>query len=222
MVDSSPVDFPEIGSLQVRPAPFWDAGIAHEVLSCYDLTKCPVNPGLVVDVGAHIGTFSRRAMVKWPSARVIAIEPSADNFQLLTANCPGAFLRYNKAVGLHGSDRCSYEPSYIKENTGGGGVVWGDSGDIRTVLLSDIIGEHGVIDVLKSDCEGGEWLWLEDLAQHELLGHVQYIVGELHHPEWQKEIIRYLARTHEFLKLEAVPNDDTGTLAYFTAVRKAL
>jgi FkbM family methyltransferase len=43
-----------------------------------------------VDIGAHIGGFSKRVKSNWPNARVIAIEPGPDNADLYRRNLDGS------------------------------------------------------------------------------------------------------------------------------------
>lgn len=223
MVTTSPHKFPDIGTLHVRPDPAWDVGIVEEVLKVYNLDAYRGrDPQLIVDVGAHIGSFSRLAHHRWHDARLLAVEPCADNYELTTRNLaeiPNSMV-FHAAIGVSRDDRVDWEASAEDpNNTGGGGVVAHRDGTVRTVLLSDIIHLFGEIDVLKTDCEGGEWLWMADLLEEGLFDQVNLIVGEAHHPNWKYQVESYLRRTHE-VTCEPVPNDDTKTLGYFTAVRK--
>ena len=222
MVDTVTEEFETIGNLQVRPLPHWDAGIVHEVLRCYDIDSYKGRkPELIVDIGSHIGSFSRLAASKHPDAKIISVEPSADNYyitQLNLSELPLATPIYG-AISNEADKKFTWHASYVPENTGGGGVQHNEDGDIPSILLSDIIKEHGQIDILKSDCEGGEWAWLEDLARNGQMGKVTHIVGEAHAPDWASKLSHYLASTHD-LQMTPAPNDATMTLGYFTASLK--
>ena len=222
MVDTVTEEFETIGSLQVRPLPNWDAGIVHEVLRCYDLDSYKGRkPEFIVDIGSHIGSFSRLAASRYPDAKIISVEPSADNYhitQLNLAELPLATPILG-AISTDRDQRFVWQASYDPWNSGGGGVRIDKDGDVPSILLSDIIKEHGQIDILKSDCEGGEWAWLEDLARNGQIGKVTHIVGEAHAPDWASKLSHYLASTHD-LQMAPVPNDATAQLGYFTAMLK--
>ena len=47
------------------------------------------DPALIVDGGANIGTATLYFALKYPSAKIIAIEPELENFKLLARNCAG-------------------------------------------------------------------------------------------------------------------------------------
>jgi hypothetical protein len=48
----------------------------------------PAEDHVIIDVGAHIGTFSLRAGSMVPKGKVYAIEPCEDSFTLLRINVP--------------------------------------------------------------------------------------------------------------------------------------
>jgi FkbM family methyltransferase len=47
-------------------------------------------PALIVDCGANIGASALYFAERFPQSRVLAVEPQADNFQLLSRNCAAA------------------------------------------------------------------------------------------------------------------------------------
>ena len=67
----------------------WDIGICNEVVTsdCYHVQALrDIDIRTVVDVGAHIGSFSVLAASLWPSAKIVAFEPDNENFALLREN----------------------------------------------------------------------------------------------------------------------------------------
>lgn len=194
----------------------------EEVLSgAYDIQRAPSSCRLIVDLGAHIGTFSRLASSRFRAASIVAIEPCWENFEILKTNLKKA----PQAIAVHAAigDPCSrytWKRSCVPDNTGGGGVEPDPSGDVRGIRLSDIIRVHGPIDLLKSDCEGAEWLWLLDLQSTNLLSQVNVIVGEIHGKDWSDRLHLHLKSTHDIVMCEPVSAEVAETQGYFTAVRK--
>lgn len=148
---------------------------------------------IVVDIGAHIGSFAALWHKKNPLARIVCVEACPENIEVLTANV-GDF-----ATVLHAA--CSYEPgelallNSVKANgtaTGGSVVIpsgsidtpcqhfhWKDSRALAKVTLESIMEMLGVdhIDVLKLDCEGSEFSILENTPSLDRIG---IMFGEYH------------------------------------------
>lgn len=141
----------------------------------YELRKTdPREPThVIVDIGANIGVFSCFAYLAFPKARIFAYEPNPEAFALLERN-----------VGKCGV--VSYEAAVAKED----GVALFDTGSAITlgtlsesgncevrVLSTKHLADGENIDLLKMDCEGGEW---EILADRNLLQRTSTIVMEYH------------------------------------------
>jgi FkbM family methyltransferase len=148
---------------------------------------------IVVDVGAHIGTFARKWREKNPLARIICVEACPENIEALRANV-GEFATIMQAA-------CTYEKrpmallnavtASLGISTGGSCVVpqeearecWDpqyhpDERPLRMITLHEIMEEFGLerIDVLKLDCEGSEFSILENAP----LEKIEFIVCESH------------------------------------------
>lgn len=52
----------------------------------YDSPNLPARAGTIVDLGANIGLASLFLAARYPAARILAVEPDADNFTLLATN----------------------------------------------------------------------------------------------------------------------------------------
>jgi FkbM family methyltransferase len=167
-----------------------DADIADEVLvkDQYRLSGLSGLPlGVVVDVGAHIGCFSRAALVLHSATRIEAYEPDADNFAWLTKNLRTA-LREKRA-------RC-HQAAVSGHAAKGGLHRSGTNSGAHRAVLSQTLGEdlpieiRGInetldsipeerIGVVKLDCEGSEYSILAT-ARSEQLSRIDLILMELH------------------------------------------
>lgn len=136
------------------------------------LDKVDFSSGLVIDVGAHIGTFSILAAGKRPVAekdksKIIAIEPEKNNFEVLQKNIEDNGLNeevelVNKAVTGKKKDKITLKYYGNDKNTGGVGIdSKGKSFEVETVTLDEIIDNREVA-FLKMDCEGAEYEILEN------------------------------------------------------------
>src|SRR5262245_54732496 len=70
-----------------------DYAICHEVqsLDCYrvrQLAGSGFAPQIVVDIGAHIGSFTALAAKYFPDARIYSFEPLRGHYELLVWNTP--------------------------------------------------------------------------------------------------------------------------------------
>jgi len=127
----------------------------------------PITKGsIVVDVGAHIGSFS---LIAAKSAdRVLAFEPEPSNCEMLKKNVELNDLKNVKIFEMAVSGSSGYQELYAFENgsTGTHFLCKEDSTDlphrmkkkVPTISLEDIIKREGLsqIDFLKLDCEGAE------------------------------------------------------------------
>ena len=177
--------------LVVRPHT-WDAGIAREVQRAYapdviDYTQVR----RVVDVGAHIGTWSAWVRHQAPEALIVAVEPDADNFALLRENLDGQAILHQAAVTYQPGDlvmvRCTgntgghtLSPAgQVPRREGEPGFTTAEPYTGARVTLETLLDGQGDWDVLKLDCEGGEWDILAH-AQPATLQRFTWIVGEYH------------------------------------------
>ena len=152
---------------------------------------------IVVDIGAHIGTFARLWHRKNPQARIICVEACPENLNALRANVAGF------AEVVHAA--CSYETGELMllnavrpdcESTGGsvvvprserettplrqeGYVYWDDFRELPKVTLEELMSRFGFdhINILKLDCEGSEY---SVLGKTTSLDRIRIIVGEYH------------------------------------------
>lgn len=169
---------------------------------CYKLGIIPTTiqeAKVVVDIGAHIGTFAKRIHEANPSAKIVCVEACPENLEALKANV-GSF-----ATIVHAA--CTYEDgelgllNAVRPNctsTGGSivkpieqvgdlaeGEYWPDRRPVPKVTLEQLGERYGFsqIDLLKLDCEGSEMSILANCD----LSRVRFVVGEYHqHNQWEE------------------------------------
>jgi FkbM family methyltransferase len=167
--------------------------LEFEVISDY-LKRVDASKVVIFDAGAFIGISSRYFCELDPSIKVIALEPSPKNFEMLEMNTRDLKnLRLeNKAITSHGLDVNIYDRktgpwghSVIKSNEG---EEFSQIATAKSIGISNLIKKHeGSIKILKLDIEGGEL----DLLNHaqSWINEVDLIVAELH-PQFSEEIPR--------------------------------
>jgi FkbM family methyltransferase len=153
---------------------------------------------IVIDVGAHIGSFAQAVLARG-CENVTGIEPDGANFEIaadyLRPHVESGRLRLVRGAAWR-SDRNSdelrfdgYQP-FPKSfagmqgilNTGNGSVIWGSGEPVAKIAFDEIVdratnhGEHRVR-LLKLDCEGAEW---PILLTSQRLGLIDEICGEFH------------------------------------------
>jgi len=139
----------------------------------YKLKKLNIQDGLIIDIGANIGTFAIPAS---RYGKVLAYEPDPNNFQILKMNIAlnnANVEAFNVAVGKKGEDCIENASGHSRlgGNGGSGGAL------VKVIEFNDIPFEY--CDLLKMDCEGGEYDVIK-YANNEKLNKVARIVGELH------------------------------------------
>jgi FkbM family methyltransferase len=173
------------------------------------LASATSNVWQIVDIGAHIGTFTMLAGKLFPHAWVWAFEPNLAYYPYLLMNAPHNSSPINLAIiGFYGQklDREFY-PGNADE------VLWRAraGGAISVSALRSMCPR---IDLLKIDCEQSE---VEILREMEALGMVKdipVIVGEWHYSTAREEVSRILSPTHH------LDLNDVGEWNQFYATRK--
>jgi FkbM family methyltransferase len=156
-------------------------------------------PGdIVIDIGAHIGSFAQ-AVLSRGCRNVYGIEADGANFEIAAAYlrpyidkghlqlARGAVWRSDRNTdqlrfdGYHPFPK-SFTGMEGTLNTGNGSVVWGSGEPVAKLAFDEIVdrvtnhGEHRVR-LLKLDCEGAEW---PVLLTSQRLALIDEICGEFH------------------------------------------
>lgn len=123
----------------------------------------PAPDHIILDVGAHIGTFSLLAASKVPQGRVFAVEASAETFDLLRINVALNRLDNVEAVHVALSDRPGEARLYHDPRGNWGHSLFAEGGGSSEVVpvttLAVFMKERGIerIDFAKFNCEGAEY-----------------------------------------------------------------
>lgn len=147
----------------------------------------PAQYGLIVDAGGYIGTAAIMLAQAFPTARVVTLEPSRENFAILQQNIVGFpnIIAVNKALGT-----VTGTTSLVNCRTG----EWGYSTvqnpahcrsplplhDVDVTTLPELLEEYQAegIDLLKLDIEGAEYELLNQSAQW--IDKTRVVIAELH------------------------------------------
>lgn len=139
---------------------------------------------VVIDIGAHIGSFSYACLTRG-AGKIYAYEAFSENYDLAMKNLSqfgDKAIVSNNAVWRSdmGPQELTFTKSFEEWNTGGGNV-WTGAGEIKiqTISLDTILYTiDNPIRMLKLDCEGSEFPILLTGGRH--LHKVNTIVGEFH------------------------------------------
>jgi FkbM family methyltransferase len=161
-----------------------------------------VDQPTIVDIGGYIGDFALYAAKRLNARRVISCEPSPRNFALLSRNIVNN--RYqdrietvNKAV-TDGNpvmmDVDAPDREQVRVSAYGSGATQRTS--IPGISLARLVEDHGLndIDLLKIDCEGGEYDILSSTPT-ETFARIKNIVFECHEIEGFEAKLTAVKRT---------------------------
>ncbi len=169
----------------------------------------------IVDIGAHVGSFTVWAALRSPKAQLLAVEPNPETFELLARNIRGNGLddrvrAVNSALGAEegiGSlELITHSLGTRLARTGSGQVR------VRVQTMPGLLAEAGMehVDVLKIDCEGMEYAVLEAMGP-EGLRPIQVLACEYHpQPQHEVEELDALLRSAGFTVQR--PNSQLGVL----------
>ncbi|MCW3115313.1 MAG: FkbM family methyltransferase [Segetibacter sp.] len=146
----------------------------------YDI-KVPMDPKIIMDLGANVGFASVYFADRFPGAKIIALEPDKENFELAGRNVKpyknvqlinGAV--WNKPEEIHVVDKGYGEGAFMIEAGKGADVV-----QAYTIKQLMEIMKTDFIDVLKIDIEGSEKEIFE-YGFEDWLPHTKIILVETH------------------------------------------
>jgi FkbM family methyltransferase len=142
---------------------------------------------LIIDIGAHIGSFSYLCWLRG-ARNIVAFEADSANAAYAQANLANTSVRLQPLAVWRSDlrDALLYHSGYpdmqpdgpdpVGVNTGGGHVMALSGTQTATIALDDVIGDQQV-SILKLDCEGSEYPILLTSSK---LKQVKTIVGEYH------------------------------------------
>lgn len=197
-----------------------DACILYEnsILGVYEDYIPNLKPNdWVIDVGAHIGSFSIHLARRFPKLRIVSIEPHPINFELLTNNIginnlTSTIQPLHAAVGKRNGRASLYEDF---GNTAGGSIHNTSSNTIRyktkLTTLANLFTTYHIprCEVLKLDCEGAEYEILRSTPSG-VLKWIQTIIMEINEENRVADLTRYL--TEQGFSVTMIPNAITHPL----------
>jgi FkbM family methyltransferase len=220
----------DVEQVEVGGVPLWvratphgrecDMAIASAVLEDDEYVLRPLRDDghplrWVMDIGGHLGSFTRAVKRWWPEARVLAAEPDPDSaalFRKNTEGLAGVFLVEAALLGRGDVSEVSFRQGGRANRDGNAAASrvvdivrpLGDEACWPTALVPamsvlDLLAQHGnpVIDLLKLDCEGAEGEILLALRDAGCLDRVRWIRGEWHFPDNAVMVAEALRGTHE-------------------------
>ncbi len=196
-------------------------------------------PSLVLDIGAHIGTFTVLAKLFWPDTPVIAFEPNPASFELLRENADiwmdatlvDAGVSYGERPDLVYVDSIKSTGSgfLIERDKAQEAIGWKDGADhmgysvteewMRTVTLEEYAtGDYPNGVFMKLDAELAEVNILNGMSA-ELASKIIRIVGEYHcEGGWGEFLERVDARKFPRLTFHSLAEDLMQPIGLFHAI----
>jgi len=144
--------------------------VAFEEILCdreYDL-PLSAPPGTIVDAGANVGASVLWFRARFPSAKIIALEPDPSTFRKLEVTLADVVDVHVVEAALAAATGTAH--LFQAERTWASRLVSAPTSStvtVRALSLSDLMDEYGLesIDLLKLDIEGMEWEVLPDAVR---------------------------------------------------------
>ena len=152
--------------------------------------QLPSNPSLIIDGGANIGLSTAFYAHRFPRCKVIAVEPSEANLQVLRINT-AAFSNVQVLKGGLWSSSGTLRivnPEGTSLGYRCGPAEPGDKDSFRAYTVQEVIESSGSerCDLLKLDIEGAETNLFE--TSKEWISRVQAVLVEIHGPKAQAAV----------------------------------
>lgn len=176
-------------------APIWlrfpasDIPTYEQVFMTYEYDfKVDAPPAVILDAGANIGLASVLFANKYPDAKIIAVEPEQNNFEILLKNVApypnitamrGALWHRNTEIDIFNPGRGDW--GFVTKEDDKTDAEDASTGQkVRAMTVDKIIEEFGLgrINILKIDIEGAEREVFSDTASW--IDDVDSVIVELH------------------------------------------
>jgi len=176
---------------------------------------------IILDIGAHIGTFSLLAAKLANQGMVFSLEPATINFQLLRKNIKLNSLKniFAQQIALGKSNGIALL-HLDQKNTGGHSLLFendiNQTKHIKTASLLSFLKDNRIehIDLMKMDIEGAEYQIFFDTSP-DFLKSINKIALEYHQIDKKRngKILKLFLEKHSFdVKIKQLPFASTGML----------
>ena len=160
----------------------------------YDALLAGRNPKVIIDAGSFIGDLACHWATRFPEARIIALEPNAENFAFARRNTDpysGRIALLNAGLWSH---RCALSVSGSEMGSQVSESAAAQPGCIDAVDIPWLMENHQFerLDILKLDIEGAEKVVLGPGCA-DWTGRVGELVVEMHGADIEAEIVARLA-----------------------------
>lgn len=172
-----------------------------------------VRGGVVVDLGANVGCFSLLAANAGAEV-VLSFEPEPHNLEILRINVEANGLPITVIPHAVGYPRTTY----IDDGSGHSQIGRSSGSEVEVIDVNQHLDDIEKIDLLKCDCEGGEYEFFETISDDNLKK-IERMVGEFHSFLWENDIERHnrmIARIEQYFTITYWGFKDST----FMAVRK--
>lgn len=157
---------------------FWDIKNGDKTLSI----DYPLNENSIfVDVGAHLGNFSRDIYIKY-NCTIYAIEPLKDNFDIMSKN----LSIYPKIICIN-SALSNFDGETYISNLGASSSLFnrnegGVSSKISVKSFSTFVKEESldIIDLVKMNIEGSEYELLDEIIESGCINKIKHLQIQFH------------------------------------------
>jgi FkbM family methyltransferase len=180
---------------QFRRIPSHIDGIVQNILrEEYDARLTNQEPRVIVDGGAFIGDLTCHWATKYPGARIIAVEPEAENYSYAVQNAS----RYGPGISvLHKalwSRSAKLSVSGAQMDAIVSEVCENSIANVEVITIPEILEMFAIeqIDLLKLDIEGAESQVLGP-SSSAWLNRVGEIIVEMHGKDIERRIVAHLA-----------------------------
>jgi FkbM family methyltransferase len=187
--------------------------VFHDEYRINDLR--PHNVRTILDVGSHVGSFTVMAHHYWPKAKIVAVEPHPQSFELMTKNTShipvSQLLRINAAISPRpGKCLLSFPVSnsrvadYVPDVWESLEPRFREFGiEVPSLTVEQFwtqVTDFGIdeVDLIKLDCEGAEYLIVSELSALGLMDRIGWIRGEWHSRKDNLLLANLLGQTHAF------------------------
>ncbi len=169
--------------LRIRPGTT-DPAVCYEMFLAKELEmELPRSPSVIVDAGAYTGISAAYFALRYPTAKIIAVEPNPVSFDLLQRNTN----RFSNVIAIQAALWTNDTEVILSDRATGdwgftivGGIRGEASFRVPAISMKTLMQQYAIahIDLLKLDIEGAERDVLEQSKYW--IGKVGCIAVELH------------------------------------------